>query len=87
MELKTWTDLAQAAIGRPWGQTADPLKIHGEPLLWQALKAVEVGLLTREQALIQVVFALVQTKNDLTDQLVEMRNRTPAIYFVPFKEP
>ncbi len=61
--MKTWEDIERAARGEPWTEQTKYI-ISGEPILWQVCNAVRCGRATREEALIQAVFALIEVKND-----------------------
>ncbi len=77
--MKTWDDLEQLAIGLPWDQMtpAERCDIAGEPVLYATIRAVNNGNLTREQALIQAVFALVEVKNQHRKMLLDYMNTRP----------
>lgn len=77
MELKTWEDLEKAAIGLPWSNSLDMTLIMGEPLLRMAVTAVQLELMSKEQALIQLVFGLVDIKNHQHRQILDLLNTRP----------
>ena len=88
MTLKTWKDIERAAIGMPWDDTKphDLTLIYGEPLLYRAVVAAGRGEMTREEALIQVVLALVQVKNEQMKMILDYVAITPRAPFV-MKDP
>ncbi len=81
--MKTWDDIERAARGEPWTEQTKYI-ISGEPILWQACKAVQYGTVSREDALIQVVFALLEIKNVQQKTIIDYLNTRP---FTPFIEP
>lgn len=64
----TWEDIERAAL-------------HGHVALYQLVKMVQHGLLSREQALMRTVLVLAEGRRTLMQAHIDLINRTPrAIY-------
>ena len=69
----------KAAIG--WSE--DPRRLNVTAALFhQAVTLVEMGELTREQAMIQLALGLAELTQRYFDQLVDLRNTMTPRYFV-----
>jgi hypothetical protein len=75
---KTWSDVEEAAMGRPW--TDAPFLTLASPyraLFHQAVTMVELGQMTREEALIALSLALLDGNERQHAELVDAYNRRP----------
>lgn len=78
--MKTWDDVLLAARGDVWiSEMPKHLTLNVTASLFQAaVTLVEMGQLTREQAMIQLALALAEMAQRQHEQFVDLRNSTPS---------
>jgi hypothetical protein len=74
--MKTWDDVIEAAKGKPWTEDVTRLDVTGH-LFHKAVTLVEMGEMTREQAMIAVALTLAEVVQRQHDQIVDLRNTMP----------
>ncbi len=79
--MRTWEDLERIARGLPWDDQPYGL-IVTPPALLQAMRMVESGKWTREEALIELAYALLESHHRIVQERVNelmMRTKHPVV--------